>query len=98
MMSVSVVTLGLLIFEHKSYSQNILGLKVAAKSGRPQKKPRGLIKTMSDGPWRDWICGWVGEGRNNVPNQPKQSNNAAVKMLIKFNSPHKYISLSSIFS
>ena len=35
---------------------------------------------MSDGPQRDWSCGWVGEGRNNVPNQPKQSNNAGVKM------------------
>ena len=36
-MGVSVVTLGLLIFENKSYSQNILGLKVAPKSGRPYK-------------------------------------------------------------
>ena len=34
-MGVSVVTLGLLIFENKSYSQNILGLKVAPESGRP---------------------------------------------------------------
>ena len=33
--AVSVVTLGLLIFENKSYSRNILSLKVAPKSGRP---------------------------------------------------------------
>ena len=35
---------------------------------------------MLDGPRRAWSCGWVGEGRNNVANQLKQSNNARVKM------------------
>ena len=35
---------------------------------------------MLDGPQRDWSCGWVGEGRNNIPNQLKQSDNAGVKM------------------
>ena len=57
-MGVLIVTLGLLIFENNSYSQNILGLKVAPKSER----------------------GMVGEGRNNVPNELKQPNNAGVKM------------------
>ena len=36
-MGVSVVTLGLIIFLNKSYSQNALGIKLALKSGRPVK-------------------------------------------------------------
>ena len=43
-------------------------------------KWQGIIKTMSDGPQSDWSCGWVCKGRSNVPNQPKQSNYAGVKI------------------
>ena len=38
-MAVSVVTLGFVIFENKSYSQNILGLKVAPSLGDLRSRP-----------------------------------------------------------
>ena len=41
-------------------------------------KWKGIIKTISDGLRWDWSCGW----HNNVPNQPKQSNNAGVIVLL----------------
>ena len=54
-MGLSVITLGLLIFENESYSQNILSPKVVLKSGRPQDfklaktwSQPNVLKTLND--------------------------------------------------
>ena len=56
------------------------GLTLVTAECFQDAKWQGIIKTMSDGLQRDLSCGWVGEERNNVPSQPKQSNNARDKM------------------